>query len=157
MKKLGTVLLFSLLSVNAVAQKIDVDEQSRELIGTYNYCATFNSQWKMIDDSDSLAHDNFLFKTCYYLTISEMNSKNFKYISEYQDSLLSPNNHFRGLKMFIGCKGSNQYLYSIKSDELMIGDNLVSFKNENLGATGHFIYFGLIIDSRQYWYKFIKE
>ena len=157
--------LFILLLHSSIVsgQKIEIDSSSLELTGRYNYCATFDHEWQMVADDDSIAHKNFLFLTCGYLTISKINKKDQKYLNQDFNHFLEDSNLYRGLKIFIGCKGGYQFMFSNDTNKLQIGvDNdenkrEILFKHENHGYIGHFIYFGVKVDNNLYWFKFIKE
>ncbi len=170
MKKLGTVIVLLLLSVHAISQRFDLTEESKQLIGTYDYCATFDDQWEMIDDSDSLTHEIYLFESCddstiakISLTITKISRKKKRWLDKQPKYAFSYKYIYDNIKMIVGCEGHYGRHYPLSGTNKNIGridvglQRNVEFKDENLGINGHFIYFGFEINDKLYWYKFRKQ
>lgn len=163
MKFLLPIFILLLHSSTVTGQKLELDSSNLELIGTYNYCGTYDREWHMVADDDSIAHRNFLFFTCSYLTISKIDKNDQKYLTQNFNHFLADSNLYKGLKIFIGCKGGDQFMFSNDSNKLQINvDNdehkhEILFKNDDHGNMGHFIYFGVEVENSLYWFKFRKQ
>lgn len=142
---------------------MELDSSNMELVGIYNYCATYNNEWQMVADDDTIAHENFLFLTCSYLSINKITKSDQKYLNKYYDHFLADSNLYKGLKIFIGCKGDDQFMFSKDSNKLQIDvddseyQREVYFRDDDYLETGHFIYFGVTIENELFWFKFIKQ
>ena len=161
MKSLSTFLLFLLIFSNASGQKLALDSNNRELIGSYHYCATFDDNWKMVKDDDSIAHKSFLLRGCADLTIAKIDKKDTQFLTKDWSHYLSDSNIFKGLYMFVGCKGHRRYMFSEDRTQLELGNHVsmeeVKFIDEDMHWLGHFIYIGIKVDEHFLWFKYVKD
>lgn len=167
MKFLSILIILSLLSACAISKEFELTEKSEQLIGSYEYFATLDDQWKMIENSDSIPFQHYIFNSCddltmtnVSLTITRISKKKRKWLDKH-DYSSGKKRTYDYIKMIVGCEGHHGQHYpmvSFSKGEMHIGGfREIGFRDENLGVDGHFIYFGFIINKKRYWFKFEKQ